>query len=118
MRSIKTLSGSRGVGGARSSRRAVIIPNGQDAYTTAGSYSWVAPVGVTSVSIVLVGGGGGDADGDDTDGSGGGGLAYANNYPVTPGTSYTVVVGAIGNQSAGGTSHFINTCILLMRKCV
>ena len=30
---------------------------GQDAYTTAGTYTWVAPSGVTSVSIVAVGAG-------------------------------------------------------------
>ena len=32
---------------------------GQQAYTTAGTYSWVAPSEVTSVSVVAVGGGGG-----------------------------------------------------------
>jgi len=30
----------------------------QQAYTTAGTYTWVAPAGVTSVSVVAVGGGG------------------------------------------------------------
>ena len=34
-------------------------PPGQQAYTTAGTYSWVCPAGVTSVSVVAVGGGGG-----------------------------------------------------------
>lgn len=32
---------------------------GQEAYTTPGTYSWVAPSGVTSVCVVCVGGGGG-----------------------------------------------------------
>ena len=32
---------------------------GQQAYTTAGTYSWVAPSGVTSVSVVAVGSGAG-----------------------------------------------------------
>jgi len=31
----------------------------QQAYTTAGTYSWTCPEGVTSVSVVCVGGGGG-----------------------------------------------------------
>jgi hypothetical protein len=66
---------------------------GQQAYTSPGSYSWVAPAGVTSVSVVAVGGGSGS-------GGGGGALAYRNNIAVTPGSSYTVVVGAGG---AGGT---------------
>ena len=36
----------------------VPVPAGQQAYTTAGTYSWVAPAGVTSVCVVCVGGGG------------------------------------------------------------
>ena len=34
-------------------------PPGQQAYTSAGTYTWVAPALVTSVSVVCVGGGGG-----------------------------------------------------------
>ena len=34
-------------------------PIGQVAYTTPGTYSWTAPAGVTSVSVVAIGGGGG-----------------------------------------------------------
>ena len=32
---------------------------GQQAYTTAGTYTFVAPAGVSSVSVVVIGGGGG-----------------------------------------------------------
>jgi hypothetical protein len=32
-------------------------PPGQQEYTTAGTYSWVCPAGVTSISVVCVGGG-------------------------------------------------------------
>lgn len=41
----------------------------------------------------------------------GGGLAYANYISVTPGSEYTVTVGAPGKgtNSAGGDSFFINT---------
>jgi hypothetical protein len=39
-------------------QRSFGTPPGQDAYVTAGTYSWVAPAGVTSVSVVAVGGGG------------------------------------------------------------
>lgn len=35
------------------------VPPGQQAYTTAGTYTWVCPANVTSVCIVLVGSGGG-----------------------------------------------------------
>ena len=43
-----------------------------------GTYSWVAPVGVTSVSVVAVGGGGSGS----SSGAGGGGLGYKNNIYV------------------------------------
>ena len=33
-------------------------PPGSQSYTTPGTYTWVAPVGITSVSAVAVGGGG------------------------------------------------------------
>jgi hypothetical protein len=35
------------------------LHTGQSAYTTAGTYSWVAPAATTSVAVVAVGGGGG-----------------------------------------------------------
>lgn len=99
-----------GFGGAA---KAVV---GQQAYTTAGTYSWVAPVGVTKVSVVTVGGGGVGANfcnggcNYPLPGSGGG-LGYKNNITVTPGTSYTVVVGpgtATSSYLTGG-SYFCNT---------
>lgn len=67
---------------------------GQVAYTTPGSHSWTAPAGVTSVCVVCVGGGS----------RGGGGLGWKNNISVTPGNSYTVVVGGIA-----GDSYFIDS---------
>jgi hypothetical protein len=48
-----------------------------------GTYTWVAPIGVTSVSAVVVGGGG--HGGQNTVGGGGGALAYRNKIPVIPG---------------------------------
>ena len=70
---------------------------GQQAYTTPGTYSWVCPVGVTSVSVVAVGGGS----------RAGGSLAYKNNITVVPGNSYTVVVGAgVKGTASGGDSSF------------
>ena len=79
------------------------IAIGQQAYTTAGTYTWVAPAAVTSVSLVAIGGG--------AYGGGGGGLTYKNNQTVTPGASYTVVVGAGGANSDGGNSSFNTTII-------
>jgi hypothetical protein len=83
---------------------------GQEAFTTAGSYSWVAPSGVTSVSVVAVGGGGATGF---SGAPGGGGLGYKNNYSVTPASSYTVVVGARGSgSSSGATSYFVSTGVV------
>lgn len=93
---------------------------GQQEYTTPGSYSWTAPTGVTSVSVVVVGGGGGgmwssynSGTGQYGGGGGGGALRYANNVSVTPGSSYTVVVGAKGDGAPsptdGGQSYFNST---------
>ncbi|MDP2651557.1 MAG: hypothetical protein Q8O94_00260 [bacterium] len=80
--------------------------SGQVAYTTPGTYSWTAPEGVTSVSVVAVGGGGGAHDA----GGAGGGLGYNNNITVVPGSNYLVVVGSGGGTNAdGGDSYFINT---------
>ena len=102
---------------------------GQTAYTTPGTYSWVAPEGVTEVSVVMVGGGGGSSNGGVgmtggdggaggtksggagdqhfRGGSGGGGLQWITGA-VTAGQSYTVVVGARGTNHGGdgGSSSF------------
>jgi len=90
-------------------------PVGQEEYLTPGSYTWTAPARVTSVSVVCVGGGGGPAaNSNGATGGGGGGLGWKNNIAVTPGTGYTVVVGAGGTRvtsgtaPAGGQSRFIS----------
>ena len=68
-------------------------------FTTVGSTSWTAPVDVTQVEVLVVAGGGGGGLGLSTrfqGGGGAGGLIYNNQYPVTPGQTYTVTVGAGG----------------------
>jgi hypothetical protein len=105
-------------------RKPLLIPPGQQAFTTPGTYTWTAPAGVTRVSVVAVGGGGGglasDSNGSTYVGRGGGaggGLGWKNNIPVVPGQSYTVVVGSggasqtfvsstISTQSPSGTSSY------------
>jgi hypothetical protein len=72
-----------------------------------GSWTWTAPVGVTSVNILVVGGGGG---GDSSasiyagGGGGGGGVAMQTNRPVTPGNAYIVNVGTGGSGGSSGNS--------------
>jgi hypothetical protein len=88
---------------------------GQVQYTTAGTYSWTAPSGVTSVCILCVGGGGGGGKRMIGIGGGGGALVYVNNVAVIPGQSYAVVVGIggpstnNGDGTAGGDSWFNNS---------
>jgi hypothetical protein len=85
---------------------------GDALYTTPGTYTWLAPFGPSSICVVCVGGGGAGDDGNSGDGGGGGGagggLVYANNIPVTQGTSYTVVVGAGGNNGNGKNTRATN----------
>lgn len=83
----------------------------QAEFLTPGTYTWKAPAGVTSVSVVCVGGGGGGGNAWIDSGGSGGGLGWKNSIPVTPGASYTVVVGAGGlraGNTAGGNSYFIS----------
>jgi hypothetical protein len=99
------------------------IAPGQNEYTSFGNYTFVVPAGYTSVSVVCIGaaGSGGNLSAPSyaTGGGGGGGeLRYKNNITVTPGNSYTVVVGrqyqnaAQGNGYDGGASTFnSSTCV-------
>lgn len=83
------------------------VPTGQAEYTTAGTYSWTCPAGVTSVSVVCVGAGGTTYFSNRrVYSSCGGALAYRNNIAVVPGTSYTVTVAAAG----GGFSSY-SSCL-------
>ena len=74
-------------------------------FTTPGRYTWIVPEGVTSISVMAVGAGGSggttplNSNPVGVNGGGGGGYAYMYNYPVTPGDSYTVQVGAGGGTA-------------------
>lgn len=85
----------------------VSATTGSASFTFAGTYTWIAPTGVTSVSAVCIGGGAGGRSGQGTSvgGGGGGATAYANNMSVTPGSSYTVVVGAGGPGGINGSTY-------------
>lgn len=69
--------------------------------------TWTCPTGVTSIEVLVVagGGGGGAYCGG---GGGGGGLIYNSAYPVTPGTVYTVTVGAGGAGTGSNTARGSN----------
>ena len=84
--------------------------SGTQAYSTAGTYSFVVPNGIYSLTVpLLVGGGGGgggqDAGGGDTWGGGGGGSGgyYTNQtVSVTPGETLTITVGGGGYAGYDG----------------
>lgn len=67
---------------------------GEQTYTSAGTYTWTAPFS-GNICILCIGAG---SDGgvrnayDGGVGGGGGALSYINNYSVTSGTNYTVIV--------------------------
>ena len=81
---------------------------GQAEFTTPGTFTWTAPADVTKVAVVCVGGGGGGqasaqaSNAASACGGAGGGLGWKNDIYVTPGETYTVVVGAGGDGIPGG----------------
>ncbi len=85
-----------------------LSPIREIAYTTPGTYTFVVPTGIYTVSAVYVGGGSsGEGTVPSTKSSGaGGGLGWKNNIQVTPGKTYTIVVGAGGYRAAGVATSF------------
>jgi hypothetical protein len=78
-------------------------------FTSSGTTNWVAPAGVTTITVECWGAGGGGGGGNTSASGGGGGGAYAikNSFAVTPGNSYSYTVGAGGaSDAAGGNSSF------------
>lgn len=104
-----------------------LAPVGQQQWTSPGTYSFVVPGGVFSISAVVVGGGqsGGRSSGAEV-GLGGQGadLRYASSIPVTPGETLTVDVGTGGVSTTAisgpvnGTSSRVSRAatVLLVAK--
>ncbi|MFT3980904.1 MAG: GEVED domain-containing protein [Ferruginibacter sp.] len=91
-------------------------------YSTAGTYTWVAPCGVTSITVEAWGGGGAGGGvqnvGRAAGGGGAGGSYTKGTFTVTPGTAYALSVGSggtgtTGNGGAGGNSWFNSTSVLM-----
>lgn len=76
-------------------------------FDTPGTFTWVCPPGVTSVNCLMISPGQAanfrNAIKQQLGGSGGG-LRYMNNIPVTPGVSYTVLVGTSKQNSYDPTT--------------
>lgn len=77
------------------------IPYHRDNYTTAGTYSWTCPQGVTRVKVTIAGGGGGASGllGVPLHSGGRGEQVVKNAVTVNQGTAYTIVVGSGGLTS-------------------
>ncbi|MBK6904853.1 MAG: hypothetical protein IPH04_19110 [Saprospirales bacterium] len=77
-------------------------------FTSSGTYT--VPAGVTAIVVQVWGAGGGGGSGNagnNSRGGGGGGAFAASMFPVTPGNTYAVVVGAGGAPGLdGGSSSF------------
>lgn len=74
-------------------------------FTTTGPATFSVPSGVQMVDVLIVGGGGSGAN-SLGGGGGGGGFVEARNYPVVPGGSVPVVVGA-GGAAAPNNPQYI-----------
>ena len=75
---------------------------GREVFKSSGTF--FVPEGVTAVDVLVVAGGGCGGPRDGTGGGGAGGLVYVESYPVTPGTSVPVIVGAGGRWGVGEIS--------------
>jgi len=77
---------------------------GITAFTSVGPHTYNVETGTTNVNVLIVGGGGGGGSGGYNrtkgGGAGAGGLIYYPNYPVTPGGTVAVTVGA-GGEGGG-----------------
>ena len=94
-------------------------------YCTTGTYSWTAPAGVTSVSVVVVQAGNPGSDQTYSTyycgyngqtihtgvgnpyGGYGGALAWRNNISVTPGSTYPIFV---GTQNQRSSFNYVSSC--------
>lgn len=94
---------------------ALTLPNGTTAqrttttstvqsFTATGPGSFAVPTGVKFVDLLIVAGGGGGAN-SLGGGGGAGGFIEARNFPVTPGSSVPVVVGAGGGAGPNNPQY-------------
>jgi hypothetical protein len=93
-------------------------------FGTPGNYTWKCPAGINYITVQCWGGGGaggggiGGSGASRNEGGGGGGGAYASStVSVTPGTSYSIVVGAGGISTSNaytsvGDSSFASTVVV------
>jgi hypothetical protein len=83
---------------------------GMAVFGAAGTYSWTCPNGTSTVKETVTGAGAGGAGGTSGVGGGNGGAGGTaiGLAPVTPGTSYTIIVGNGGGGGAAGNNSGSN----------
>lgn len=79
-------------------------PYHKDSYTTAGTYTWTCPAGVTKAKVTVAGGGGGSGTryifaGGKFVHAGGSGALIITTVDVIPHTAYNITVGAGGTYA-------------------
>ncbi|HLO52977.1 MAG TPA: Ig-like domain-containing protein [Saprospiraceae bacterium] len=80
-------------------------------YSTAGTYTFTVPAGVTTITVDTWGGGGrggSRTSGSNAYGGGGGGAFSRHTLSVTPGQTYTVTVGAGATSTAAGGDSWVS----------
>ena len=88
--------------------------SGNIEYTTAGSYTWTAPAGLSQTAAVVVGPGGTGATGysNEIPGGAGGGLSWGNSIPISGGTSYNVYIPPSSTGTTRPQAYFQSTSVL------
>lgn len=90
------------------------------AFSATGANSFTVPITISSASVLVVAGGGGGGGGAWGGGGGAGGVVTSTNYPLTPGSTMNIYVGAGGaggaasldpslNRAANGANSWINS---------
>ena len=95
--------------------QAGLVPNtvsGSQSFTTAGTFTWTVPAGVSNFAVVGVGAG--SKGGDYAGGGGGGALAYTNFVITEPSQVWNVVVGlsdtaAYPSNTGGGNTRMFSS---------
>jgi len=99
---------------ASNSATPTLVVVGQQAFTTAGTFSWVAPAGVTKVSVVTVGGGAGGGYSPGSQAGNSGGTSYfatSTTVAASGGTGgqgngcYSFSDGGVGGTALYGTGY-------------
>jgi len=91
---IANSTGALGVASGNSAQRNATTDTVVE-FTSVGSSNWTVPDGVKTIDVLVIGGGG-SGGGSLGGGGGAGGYVEARNFPVVPGSTYPVVVGAGG----------------------